>query len=139
MTTNINLNLNYTTKLYTVGILRDEGSNGEKELASVFYHSGFNVIDINMYDLINNKINSVAKIYNIGNNNPVGLIEFINLIEENLGKKAKMSMQPLQLGDAVETYADITSIQAEFNFVPSTPLTKGIPLFIKWYREYHNL
>ncbi|PPR29466.1 MAG: UDP-N-acetylglucosamine 4-epimerase [Alphaproteobacteria bacterium MarineAlpha9_Bin1] len=89
--------------------------------------------------LINNKINSVAKIYNIGNNNPVGLIEFINLIEESLGKKAKMSMQPLQLGDVVETYADITSIQAEFDFVPSTPLTKGIPLFIKWYREYHNL
>ena len=86
-----------------------------------------------------NNAKPLAKVYNIGNNNPVNLMKFIKIIEENLDKKAKKIMLPLQSGDVVETYADISNIQAEYNFFPSTPITKGIPLFIKWYREYHGL
>ena len=86
-----------------------------------------------------NNAKSLAKVYNIGNNNPVNLMKFIKIIEENLDKKAKKIMLPLQSGDVVETYADISNIQAEYNFFPSTPITKGIPLFIKWYREYHAI
>ena len=86
-----------------------------------------------------NNAKPLAKVYNIGNNNPVNLMKFIKIIEENLDKKAKKIMLPLQSGDVVETYADISNIQAEYNFFPSTPITKGIPLFIKWYREYHGI
>ena len=82
---------------------------------------------------------SFSKVYNIGNNKPENLLNFISLIEENLGKKAIKIMKPIQKGDVPNTYADIKDIQADYNFTPKTKLAEGIPMFIEWFKSYHNL
>jgi len=78
------------------------------------------------------------KIYNIGNNNPVELSTFIEIIEKNLGKTARKTYMDLQLGDVVSTYADIDDLIADVGFKPQTPLEVGIERFIAWYREYYS-
>lgn len=79
------------------------------------------------------------KIYNIGNNNPVDLLEFIHVLEGELGKKAKKQMLPLQPGDVPATYADIADLRDEIGFKPETPIKEGIKHFVKWYKEYYNI
>lgn len=78
------------------------------------------------------------KIYNIGNNHPVELLRFIEIIEENLGKKAQKELLPMQPGDVPATYADIEELEADVGFRPSTPLEVGIPQFLSWYRSYYQ-
>jgi UDP-glucuronate 4-epimerase len=77
-------------------------------------------------------------IYNIGNNNPVELEEFIQTIEEALGVKAKKNMLPIQPGDMLETFADIDSLAEQVDFRPTTSIQKGIRAFVDWYREYYE-
>ncbi len=77
------------------------------------------------------------KIYNIGNNNPVELSTFIEIIEKNLGKTARKNYMDLQPGDVVSTYADIDDLIADVGFKPQTPLATGIEKFIAWYRQYY--
>ena len=79
------------------------------------------------------------KIYNIGNNNPVELLEFINILEKELGKTAKKQMLPLQPGDVPATYADVDDLMADVGFRPDTSIKDGIRHFVKWYREYYNI
>ncbi len=79
------------------------------------------------------------RLYNIGNNNSVSLMRFIEVIEDTLGKKAKKNFLPLQAGDVPKTYADIKDLMEDVGFKPSTPIEVGIPNFIKWYREYYQL
>ena len=79
------------------------------------------------------------KIYNIGNNNPVELIEFINVIEDTLKCEAKKEFLDMQPGDVPATYADVDDLIADVGFKPQTPITSGIPKFIEWYRNYYNL
>jgi UDP-glucuronate 4-epimerase len=76
------------------------------------------------------------KLFNIGNNNPVELLHFINIIEEALGKKAKMNMMPMQPGDVPATYADVDDLIQAVDFKPGTPLETGIKNFISWYLSY---
>ncbi|MDQ1340517.1 MAG: UDP-glucuronate 4-epimerase [Campylobacterota bacterium] len=76
------------------------------------------------------------KIYNIGNNNPVKLLDFINAIEKTIGKNAKKNMLPIQAGDVPSTYADVSGLIDDFGYKPNTPVEKGIEQFIKWYREF---
>jgi UDP-glucuronate 4-epimerase len=78
-------------------------------------------------------------IYNIGNNTCVPLMEFIHTLEECLGKKAIIDYQPMQAGDVTATYADVTDLQRDFHFSPSTPLKEGLQRFADWYREYHHI
>lgn len=78
------------------------------------------------------------KIYNIGNNNPVELTDFIEIIERNLGKKAIKEYMDIQPGDVPATYADIDDLIHDTGFQPSTPLEAGIKKFIEWYRNYYN-
>ncbi len=78
------------------------------------------------------------RIHNIGNNNPVKLIDFIEAIETALGRKAQREMLPLQPGDVPATYADVDALQQAVDFRPSTPLKIGVERFIAWYREYYN-
>ncbi|MEZ5939308.1 MAG: NAD-dependent epimerase/dehydratase family protein [Hyphomonadaceae bacterium] len=75
-------------------------------------------------------------IYNIGNNRPVQLMHFIELIEQAAGRKAKLSFEPMQPGDVVSTCADITAISRDFGYAPTTQLETGIPRFVDWYRAY---
>jgi len=79
------------------------------------------------------------KVYNIGNHRSEELTHMIALLEQALGKKAEMIFEPMQPGDVKETYADITAIQEDLGFQPSTPIEVGIPRFVAWYRDYHGL
>ena len=77
------------------------------------------------------------KLYNIGNNNPVELIEFIEEIEKALGRKAEKEFVDLQPGDVVATYADVDDLMQDVGFKPETSIATGIRRFIEWYREYY--
>lgn len=75
-------------------------------------------------------------LYNIGNHKPVELLYFIDLIEKNLSITAKKNMMPLQQGDVLETYADITNLSEAVGFKPVTSIEAGIEKFISWYKNY---
>ncbi len=79
------------------------------------------------------------RIYNIGNNRPEKLMDFIGLIEHALGRKAEIEFKPMQDGDVKETYADIDAIKRRFGFAPTTTIEQGVPKFVAWYRDYHGL
>lgn len=79
------------------------------------------------------------KIYNIGNNQPVELLKFIETIEEKCGKKAEKIFMPIQAGDVVATYADVSDLMKDTGFSPATPLEVGIGKFVDWYREYYKI
>ena len=76
------------------------------------------------------------RIYNIGNNRPVELGRFIEIVEEAVGKKAEKIMEPMQPGDVHATYANIDALARDHGFAPTTRLEEGIPRFVKWYRDY---
>ncbi|HYV72358.1 MAG TPA: NAD-dependent epimerase [Pseudolabrys sp.] len=77
------------------------------------------------------------RLYNIGNNKPVELLEVVRLLEETIGKKAKRELLPMQPGDVSATYANIDDLVRDVGFRPSTPIGEGIARFIEWYRTYH--
>jgi UDP-glucuronate 4-epimerase len=79
------------------------------------------------------------RIYNIGNNQPVELLEFIRAIEDELGAKAQMEMLPMQPGDVPATYADIDDLARDFDFKPETPLREGIARLVDWFRSYYRV
>jgi UDP-glucuronate 4-epimerase len=76
------------------------------------------------------------KVYNIGNNNPVELMDFIEAIERALGMKIKKNLMPLQAGDVPATYADVTDLVEDLHYQPATPVQVGIDRFVAWYREF---
>jgi len=78
------------------------------------------------------------KIYNIGNNNPVPLMNFISVLESALGKVAKKVYLDLQPGDVLRTYADISDLERDINFKPSTSIEDGLRKFVQWYKEYYK-
>jgi UDP-glucuronate 4-epimerase len=77
------------------------------------------------------------KLYNIGNNNPVELLEFIEEIEKALDRQAKKEFVDLQPGDVVATYADVDDLMQDVGFKPETPIATGIRHFVRWYRDYY--
>jgi len=79
------------------------------------------------------------RVYNIGNNNPVELLDYIAALEEALGKKAVREMLPLQPGDVPDTYADVTDLAENLEYRPSTSVEIGIDQFVKWYREFYRV
>jgi UDP-glucuronate 4-epimerase len=76
------------------------------------------------------------RVYNIGNNNPVDLMDYIAALERALGKTADMVMLPLQPGDVPDTYADVSDLVEQFHYKPATPVDLGIANFVTWYRKY---
>jgi len=79
------------------------------------------------------------QLYNIGNNNPVELMRYIEVLEECLGKKAEKNMLPLQPGDVPATYADISDLVRDVNYKPDMSIEQGIANFVDWYRGYYNI
>jgi UDP-glucuronate 4-epimerase len=79
------------------------------------------------------------RVFNIGNNQPVELLHFIETIEKKLGRKAVKNLMPLQDGDVPATYADISDLSAEVDFKPSTTIEQGIHKFIDWYVDYYKI
>ena len=79
------------------------------------------------------------KLYNIGNNNPVKLMDFIEAIESATGKKAKKNFLPIQPGDVPATYADVQDLVSTAGFKPGTSIQEGIRKFVDWYKEYYKV
>ena len=82
--------------------------------------------------------NAPYRVYNIGNNEPVLLLDCITMLEEELGVKAQMEFHPIQPGDVVSTMADVSELERAVGFRPRTPLRTGISRFVNWYREYYG-
>ena len=78
-------------------------------------------------------------LYNLGNHKSEKLTDFIAEIEKALGKKARMTMAPMQPGDVPSTYADIESSTRELGFEPTTPISVGVPKFVAWFRDYYRV
>jgi UDP-glucuronate 4-epimerase len=78
------------------------------------------------------------RIYNIGNNVPVSLLDFIKTIEDSIGIEAKKNFMDMQDGDVVSTYADTSDLIKDFDYKPDTNLADGIGEFVKWYREFYK-
>lgn len=78
------------------------------------------------------------RVYNIGNNSPVELLDVVKLLEQGLGKKAIRELMPIQPGDVPATFADVDDLMRDVGFKPSTPIAEGVARFIAWYKEYHR-
>ena len=79
------------------------------------------------------------KVYNIGNNQPVKLMDFITTLEECLGMEAKKEYLPMQAGDVYQTYADVTDLMNDYGFKPNTTIKEGLTRFVEWYKEYYKI
>lgn len=79
------------------------------------------------------------KVYNIGNNKPVKLMDFITTLEKCLGKEAVKEYYPMQPGDVYQTYADVSELMNDFGFKPDTSIEKGLTSFVEWFKEYYHV
>ena len=79
------------------------------------------------------------RVYNIGNQNPVELMDYIRAIEEALGMKAELNLLPLQPGDVPDTYADVGALVEDVGYRPSMSVDEGTRRFVQWYREYYGV
>ena len=79
------------------------------------------------------------RVYNVGNHQPVGLLRFIEVLEQALGRTADKRLVPLQPGDVPATCADVTDLMRDVGYSPATPIEEGVPRFVEWYREYYVL
>ena len=79
------------------------------------------------------------EVFNLGNSDPIELMDFIGIIEEELGREAQKNLMPLQPGDVLETSADIGKSKDMLGFSPKTPIREGIKKFLAWYREYYKV
>lgn len=78
------------------------------------------------------------KVYNIGNNKPEKLMDYIQTLEKHLGREAKKEFLPMQPGDVYQTYADVSDLMHNFNFKPSTSIDEGLGKFVTWFKEYYR-
>ncbi len=78
------------------------------------------------------------RLYNIGNNRPVQLLRYIEVLEECLGRKAQMNFLPMQPGDVPETYADIDDLARDVGYRPATPIETGVRAFVDWFCDYYH-
>jgi UDP-glucuronate 4-epimerase len=79
------------------------------------------------------------RIFNIGNNRPVKLLRYIEVLEQALGRKAALDLQPMQKGDVAATMADISALEHAVQYRPGTPVEVGVPRFVDWYRSYYKV
>lgn len=87
---------------------------------------------------ISNGSKANIRLYNIGNNNPVKLMDFIKTIEDATGKTAQKEMRPMQPGDVIDTYADVSELIRDFGYQPKTNLEEGISRYVKWFKAYYK-
>jgi len=97
-------------------------------------------------DIVNGVVRALARpamgtpphaLYNLGNCQPQKLTDFVALLEENIGIKATLKLEPMQAGDVTHTFADIDASRRDLGFVPATPVAVGLKNFVGWYKEYH--
>ena len=109
----------------------------------VFNHGNMNRDFTYIDDIVDGIIKVIEnpsnfKVYNIGNNSPVNLMEFIKTLEKAIGKEAKKDFLPMQDGDVESTYADVSGLINDFGYKPNTKLDDGIFNFVKWYKEFYQ-
>jgi len=85
------------------------------------------------------QLSAAHRVYNVGNHQPVALLDFVAALERVLGRAAVKEFAPMQPGDVVETYADTAALAAAVGFHPATPLERGLSQFAAWFRSYHKL
>jgi UDP-glucuronate 4-epimerase len=83
--------------------------------------------------------NAPYRIYNIGNNKPVELMHYIEVLERELGRSVEKNLLPMQAGDVPDTWADASALQRDCGYSPDTPVEEGVRRFVQWYREYYNV
>lgn len=83
--------------------------------------------------------NAPYRVYNIGNDQPVQLLRFIELMEQNLGRTVEKRLLPMQPGDVPDTWADVSALRRDVGYAPSTSIEEGVKRFVSWYREYRGL
>ncbi len=86
-----------------------------------------------------NKKGARYRLYNIGNNKPVKLMDYIRTLEKCLGREAKKEFLPMQPGDVYQTYADVSDLMRDYDFKPDTPIEEGLSKFVAWYKEYYKV
>ena len=111
-------------------------NNGE--LSRDFTHIN-DIIEVVKSTILDHSVKSLHEIYNLGNNSPIVLSKFIEIIEKYLGKKAIKKMLPMQDGDVKKTWASISKITKDYNFQNNVSLDKGIEEFINWFKVYHKI
>ena len=79
------------------------------------------------------------RIYNIGNNQPVELLEYVKAIEDSIGKRAVIELLPIQPGDVPDTHANVEDLIKQFDYKPATTIEDGVKLFVDWYRNYYKV
>jgi len=79
------------------------------------------------------------RLFNIGNNQPVQLLDYIRVLEDCLGRKAEMEMLPLQAGDVPDTWASADDLKQAVGYQPFTPVEEGVRQFVEWYRDYYGI
>jgi UDP-glucuronate 4-epimerase len=82
--------------------------------------------------------NAPYRVYNIGNDQPVQLLRFIELMEQNLGRTVEKHLLPMQPGDVPDTWADVSALRRDVGYAPGTPIEDGVAHFVEWYRGYHG-
>ena len=83
--------------------------------------------------------NAPWRVFNIGNNRPVKLLRYIELLEQSLGRRAELELLPMQAGDVPATVADVSRLQQATGYAPVTPVEVGVENFVRWYREYYRV
>jgi len=79
------------------------------------------------------------RLYNIGSNNPIELLRYIEIIEDCLGLKAQLNLLPMQPGDVPDTYADVSALETDVGYKPTTPIEQGVRQFIEWYKDFYKI
>ena len=82
--------------------------------------------------------NTPYRVYNIGNDQPVQLMRFIELLEQNLGRTVEKNLLPMQPGDVPDTWADVSALRRDVGYAPDTSIEEGVARFVEWYRTYHQ-
>jgi len=126
--------------LFTDAILNDKPIKvfNKGKLARDFTYIDDIIQGVESTIITDSKSNKIYQLYNIGNNSPVKLLEFISEIEGYIGKDAEKIMKPMQDGDVYLTYADVTLLSDEFSYRPKTPIRQGVRKFIDWYKKYYE-
>lgn len=130
--------------LFTEAILNGKPikvfNNGEMERDFTYIDDIVNgVVRIIEKPVDEGKKQSNYKVFNIGNNNSIRLVDFIETLEKELGIVAKKNYLPMQPGDVKKTWANVDDLIREFDYKPNTPIKKGISEFVKWYKDYYKI
>ncbi|KGF91967.1 MULTISPECIES: NAD-dependent epimerase/dehydratase family protein [Prochlorococcus] len=128
--------LNKTIKIYNYGKMRRDFTYIDDVIEGLFRCCFKPVLDNKSSSYLEKS--APFKIFNIGNGNPIQLMDFIKTLESKLGFEAIKEYLPIQKGDVIETFADTSELQKWINFYPETSIEKGLDEFINWYKSYHS-